>query len=367
MVENKESHTAKTNSGSVFNGNIFIFHAFDIGDDISLEKLRKSRAIGTVPLQLPKYFKNYHIPLAVELPHPHESTKLMSCKIHSFGAVSLTYKIPFSESLESLRKQFNDIHNQYLEQSITDARSVFNKIQNNVAKAHFFQTQSHYVVIQVDTLPGGINVQQLKEKFGGIIASTLRFETQTLSEFQKNEILEGATGYFRGDLHIIDTDASFIYDAEYMEILDLFEFANIQQLELQYFDRVLDQQLNKIYEGEGKKVSLLASIPFLGAPYSDPVGALGKLKADISVITERLEGSIKLAGEPYIAELYDLLSEKLDRKNWQLAIERKLNIIHDIQRTHQHRIEVFREDTLSALIVLLIFIELVVGILHYFK
>ena len=40
----------------IFSGNIFIFHAFDIGDDIDLEKLEKSQVLMRKPLILPKYF-----------------------------------------------------------------------------------------------------------------------------------------------------------------------------------------------------------------------------------------------------------------------------------------------------------------------
>ena len=95
------------------------------------------------------------------------------------------------------------------------------------------------------------------------LLSILRFETESLSEYQKNEILESAIGYYRGDLIIIDTEAAFIYDDEYEEILDLFEFANMQQLELQYFDRVLDQQLNVVYEREIKKLPFFHICPLL--------------------------------------------------------------------------------------------------------
>ena len=98
---------------------------------------------------------------------------------------------------------------------------------------------------------------------------------------------------------------------------------------------------------------------------SDPIAKLGKLKADISVITERLESSVKLAGEPYLSELYEELVDKLDLKSWQDGINRKLKIIEDIQTVYQHKIDVNREDMLTILIIVLIFIELVIGILHY--
>ncbi|HVX00587.1 MAG TPA: hypothetical protein VHA52_09170, partial [Candidatus Babeliaceae bacterium] len=146
------------------------------------------------------------------------------------------------------------------------------------------------------------------------------------------------------------------------EILSIFEFANIQQLELQYFDRVLDQQLNTIYEREVKSVPLKAYLPFIGSALNDPVSELGKLRVDISVITERLESSIKLVGEPYYSEVYSLLTQKLDLQNWKESIQNKLAIIHDISTVYQSKIDARRDDLLSILVILLIFLELLLAI-----
>jgi len=348
-----------------FSGNIFIFSAFDIGDDINLEKIEKIRALKSVPLSLPKYFKNYQLPLAIELPHPHKTSHCISCKIHNFGVISLTYKIPFTDTLDDLRKYFREVANNYQEQSVLDTKSIFKRIRKYVVQPKFFQTQSSYILIQVNPQPQDIDLTQLQKQYGNVITSMLRFETETLAEYQKKIMLDSAIGYFRGDLVIIDTDATFVYDDEYDEILDLFEFANIQQLELRFFDRLLDRQLNVIYEGEVSQLPLRAYLPFLGTIMSDPIAQLGKLKADISVITERLESSVKLAGEPYLSELYAELVDKLDLKSWHDGIDRKLKIIEDIQTVYQHKIDVNREDMLTILIIVLIFIELVIGILNY--
>jgi len=362
--------TEKINSGEsltqlTFSGNIFIFYAFDVGDDINLEKIEKTRTLESVPLSLPKYFKNYHIPLAVELPRPHQTSHCISCKIHNFGVISLTYKIPFTDTLKDLRKYFHKIANNYQEQSVLDTKSIFKKIRKHIAQPKFFQTRSSYIMIQVDPQPKKINPTQLQEQYGNIIASTLRFETEALAEYQKNTLLDSAIGYFRGDLVIVDTDVAFVYDDEYEEILDLFEFANIQQLELCFFDRLLNQQLNVIYEGEVSRLPLRAYLPFFGTITSDPIAQLGKLKADISVIIERLESSIKLAGEPYLSEIYEELVDKLDLKSWHDGIDRKLKILENIQTVYRHKIDTNREDMLTILIIVLIFIELVIGTLHY--
>lgn len=350
-------------SEKIFTGNIFIFEAFDVGDDINLAEVKAKQLLLRRPLVLAKYFKNYHIPLAVELPHPHESARCIGSKLHNFGVITLAYKIPFSESFDDLRMHISATDDEYREKSVVDAGSIFKQIKSEIQQPRFFHLRKSYVMIQVDPDPD-MGIVQLKKDYGGTIASILRFETESLSEYQKNEILDSAIGYYRGDLIIVDTEAAFIYDDEYEGILDLFEFANLQQLELQYFDRLLDQQLNVVYESEIRRLPLRAYLPFTGLRKSGHVEDLGKLKVDISVITERLENSIKLAGEVYYSELYSLLVEKLDIANWKESINRKLAIIFDVRTVYENTVNAIREDFLSVLIIVLIFIELVVGILH---
>jgi len=346
-----------------FSGNIYIFHSFDVGEDINLEKIKESHAVVWQTLKLPKYFKNYHIPLAVKLPNAQNSPKCISSKIHNFGTISLTYKIPFSKPLTNLRTKLPSLENYYHKQSIADVESIYKAIKPYIAKPKFFQTRASYLMIQVDPEPNVLDVVRLKEQYGGIIASALRFEIQSLSEYQKNEILDAAIGYYRGDLIIIDTEAAFVYDAEYEEVLDLFEFANIQHLELRYFDRVLDHQLNAIYEGRIIPRPLKAYLPFAGGLIADPVSELGKLKVDISVISERLESSIKFIGEPYFSEMYSILRDKMDLKNWRDSIDKKLAIINDIHVVYKDKVDTIREDLLSVLIIILIMIEVILGVM----
>jgi len=354
-------------NSTLFSGNIFIFSAFDVGDDINLDKVASLPTIKTAPIALPKNFKNYHTPLAIDVPYTDAiHKKAASCKIHNFGAISFIYKVPFVSTLNDLSNTLQKVVNEHLEQSSTDVKNLFNLIDRYITKPKFFDTRSSYTVIQVDPLPEHISVAQLQETYGSTIASMLRFETEILSEEQKNDILDSAIGYFRGDLIIVDTDATFAYESDFPEVEDFFEFANIQQLELRFFDRFLDAQLNKIYEGSTQKLPLKSYLPFIGIAH-DPVADLGKIKVDISVICERLEGSLKVGGDPYFSELYGLLVQKLDLKNWQHGIDRKLSIIHDIRIVYQHKTDAVREDLLSVLVILLIFIELIIGILNYIK
>ncbi len=351
----------------IFSGNILFLHAYDIGDDINLDKIEECRDIIKTPRHLPKHFKQYHVPLSIELPHPHSTSHCVSSTIHNFGAISLIYKIPFNDTLENLRVDFNELANKYQEQSVIDAKSIYRKIYPFITQPKFFQTNAAYTIIQVDPQPHALDLTQLQKEYGGTIASILRFETEILSELQKNEILESAIGYFRGSLIVIDIDAAFVYEEDYDDIIHLFEFANIQQLELRFFDRLLDQKLHLMYEHETKKLPWGAYLPFFGTFFTDPVGKLRKLKVDISVITERLASSIKIAGEPYLSEIHNALVDKLDLKNWSEGIDRKLHIIEDVQTVYQQKIDTNREDIFSILVIILIFVEVVFGFLNYLR
>lgn len=346
----------------IFTGNIFIFQAFDVGDDIDLEKIKQSSAVMLRPLHLTKFFKGYHTPLPIDLPHPHSSSKFYSANIHNFGVISLVYQIPFEDTLDNIRKELPDLDAEFQEQSVIDAGSIFKLIKSAVKQAKFFQMRTSYVMIQVDQQPEKITIAELKEQYGSIIASLLQFETESLSETQKNEILKTAFGYYRGDLVIIDSLSAFVYDDQYDEIFDLFEFANIQHVELQYFDRVLDEQLSVVYQKEVRRLPLKTYMPFIGTLPKDPIARLGFLQVEISVIIERMKRSIKVAGEDYASEVYEHLVEKLDLDTWKEAIEDKLQIIKDLNEIYQHKVDATREDLLSTLIIILILIELLVAI-----
>lgn len=349
-----------------FSGNIYIFHAFDVGDDIDLDRIKQKQTLTKRPITPSKYFKNYHKPLTVELPHPHATSHCEAAKLHPFGVISLTYKIPFSATLERLRHDIENLDNDYREQSVEDASAIFKQIEYAIKKPTFFHINKSYVLVQVDT-QAELSGKQLEEQFGGLIASIVRFEDESLSEYKKDEILDRAFGYYRGDLIVIDTEAAFLYDDEYEEILDLFEFVNIQHVELQYFDRVLDKQLTNVYNKDIKTPTFREYLPIIGSLNKDQIDSLDMLKVEISVITERLESSIKLVGEPYYSELYSALTKALDLDNWKESINKKLDIVSDISEVYENRAETARGDVFNILIVILIFLELMLAVIQYFR
>ncbi len=358
-----QSHVPNPLEEHIFTGNIYLLYTFDVGDAINLEQVKSLRQLKTIPRIWPKYFKHYHIPLTVDLASSKNGIKCVRANIHHFGALSLLYKVPFNGTLTALRAKLNTLDELYNEQSAHDANHLFKTIKPFTLQPKFFQHRNSYLIIHIDPQVDVIDSTQLTDRYGHIIASALRFETVNLSNFQIQDILQSTTGYYKQDLIIIDTEAAFVYDDECYELLDFFEFGIIQQLELQFFDKLLDAKLDAVYEQAIQPRSLYNYLPFVGIMY-DPLSELSKLKVDISVITERLDNSIKLAGEAYYSEIYQLIVKKLELETWRSSVDKKLAIVRDVRSIYQNKINAIREDMLSVLIIILIMIEVIIGLMH---
>ncbi len=346
----------------VFSGNVYIFTAFDVGFDMDFKGIKQFKEVRTEHVHVSKFFKHYHLPLEITIADSCETSRCVSSKIHQFGAISLTYKIPIQDTLPDLRTTLLKLDEKYQKQSVNDAYTIYKKLKPFIVKPNFYHLKSTYTIIQLN-INKNITGAQIKNQYGHDIATLLRFETEALSDFQKEIIVASSIGYFKKDLIIVDNQAAFIYDPQYKELLDFFELGNIQQLELHYFDKLLDKQLATLYERKTQSLPLLSYMPFIGSRYFDPIGDLNKLKVDISVITERLESSIKLGGETYFSEIYNLIIKQLDLRSWQKSIDKKLNIIKEIRYVYQNKVDANREDLISILIITLIMIEVCLAIL----
>lgn len=351
-------------------GNILLFYAFDVGDDIDLQKIKEKSLLPTYKVPQSPYFKDYHVPLAFRI-HDQVDGKLLERqdailnKVHHYGVVSFCYKIPFNDSFDRLKQRVIDVKAEYDKKSEEDAKHVCDKISSAVVKPNFYNLKNDYYAVHVNPIEGPISAEEFKEEYGSKIASLLRLETGTLAQYQQDEILESTTGYYGQDLIIIDGEASFVYDDEYYEPMEFFESATIQQLELQYYDRVLDKRLNYFYKQKNYQVPLKAYIPLLGHRVELPAAKLVRLRVDISVITERLESSIKMSGDVYYLKLHSMLVEKLSLQKWRDSINRKLDIIGDLHQAHQSHFDIVHEEMLTVVIIVLIAIELIVAVVGH--
>jgi hypothetical protein len=362
-----DSNLISQDINNKFAGNILLLYAFDFGDEIDLTTIKNKSILEPFEVPLSSYFKNYRVPFSFKLSQDCASidegrgsitgTGCILSKLYHFGALSLCYQIPFNENFDDLKSKLIEIKREYDVKSEIDARNVFNKISSLLKKPRFFNLKTDYSAVQVTPLPEKIVPEDFKDLYGAKIASLLRLEIKTLSDYQIDQILSSSTGYYGQDLIIIDSKAAFIYDNEYLEPLEFFESSNVQMLELQYYDRLIDDRLTYFYGQQSYKVPFRAYLPLMGERFDSTISRLANLKVDISVITEQLENSVKMTGDAYYLNFYALLVEKLYLKDWRDSINRKLQIIQDLNTIYQERLDTIHEETLTIVVIILIAFE----------
>jgi len=370
----------------IFAGDIIFFYVYDIGDDIDLELVKSQHLVPTYSTPLSVRFKNYHIPVSYHLRGNNlvsegegyepftgdfrendsalggeeEGTHLPRCfvlsKIHGFGVLSYCYRIPFKGTLSMLKKRLIELKSEYDQISDTYAYETFKKIQGAVVSPQFCNLKNDYFTVHVSPQRSSFSGEKLMEAYGADIASLLRLEVNPLSSYQQDMILRSRTGYYGNELIVIDSGGSFVYDDACYDSMELFEFVTIQHLELQYFDRLLDKRLHTFYTHH------LDSVKARGAT---SIAELAQLSVDISVITERLENSIRMSGDEYYSDIYERLVKKLSIDRWREGVQRKLGIIRDLYEVQQTGQDLLFHKRWTLVIVALIAFESIIGMAHF--
>jgi len=371
--------------GDTFAGDIIFFYAYDVGDDIDLELIKSLHLVPTYSTPLSVRFKNYHLPVSYHLrgqnlisegegydqfftgeavpqsvdDEADVATKpqcFVLSKIHGFGVLSYCYRIPFKGSLGKLKKRLIELKNEYDQVADNYAYETFKKISPAIASPQFCNLKNDYFTVHISPQRSTISSEKLMEAYGGDIASLLRLELNILSFYQQDMILRSRTGYYGDELMVIDSGGAFVYDDTCYDSMELFEFVTIQLLELQYFDRLLDRRLHTFYTYHLDNVK---------GRSATSIAELAQLRVDISVITERLENSIRMSGDEYYSEIYERLVKKLSIDRWREGVQRKLDIIRDLYEVQQTGQDLLFHKRWTLVIVALIALESVVGLAHF--
>lgn len=165
-------------SDNIFQGSLYFFYSFDIGDDIDIKSLHKNNNFfahnGTLKSN---FFKTYNKPQLVDPKSLELSKHCIMGSLYNFGAISLRYSYPFSAALDELKSIINDKYDMAEKYSKLDAKIIFNAIKDNVRESRFFNLHRSYALIQVNTKTN-ISPYDFKNKYAHEIASMLRFEIE---------------------------------------------------------------------------------------------------------------------------------------------------------------------------------------------
>ena len=363
------------NDGRVAWGNLFFFCAYDVGFDISLTDAatlsQSAESPGLAGLRPGPAHLQYR-PKPLEVPSGvaeirHEGASLFmeaSVKIFDFGALSVSLCLPVRDlpwDEYAARALLLAGESGVEETARGIAARLFEKIRPAVKRAGFADLVEEYNLWHVGGFAPELTASQALARYPQDIARLLTLEGGTFSEAALAEILRNPIRYFENDFCIPDWSAAFVYDPKYHDTAEVLEFLNVQMLELRFFDRILHAALDDMADELRKKRGILS---VLHDPYENPLRTLSEMKMDVSLLRERIHNALKLAGDVYLARIYEEARRKAGTEKWEGTIRDQLKALEDIYTILNNRSAASRAETLEVIIILLIALEIVMGFLR---
>lgn len=371
----------------ILKGEIRACFAFDIGHEVRLDRLRQIAEVHPVPpisrkKQTPTHLQYTIPPLVLPLgpltgqhrgPHPGQPDSAFppallqatsQATIFDFGALSLSYQWSLDPAagltLTDLPALSQRLHQQDLE---AQARATVTQLLETIGPAitrprldPLVEDYYLFIIEELENHPAG---ESLLNQHRPTLAQTLRFEVQPLSRLQQDEALSQSVSYYENDLALIDWNAAILYDPDYEDSASVLEFLNVELLEARYVDAQLDRRL--LGYSPLPSSTRFGLLPFR-IPYRKQIDELAELKSEFLLLNERVDNSLKLIGDLYLARLHSAAARRFYLHEWNLIIARKLEIITDLYEMLTDRIQVSQSQMLELIIIILILVELIIGL-----
>jgi hypothetical protein len=353
-------------------GKILVYRVFDIGSEIDLEKVEALFE----DKKLKERFKldrkhNMSLiisksPVSVQLGTV--DVKIMdivqSCelvaKVWHFGTVSLCFQIPIFEGTTwpELIKIANWMENDTVLNDIAKikAKEFRDDIKYAIPVVNDDWTMyEDYVTYYIQEFEGMneplINLSQ-KVDVSALILAEL---SENLSDSVKKNVLENTYQYLKDDLVVVDWNSALVVDPTgSMDVPLVIEFALNQLLEMRYYDDLLDERLNKLYNNVvGQEKGIFSK------KYARYAEEAGQMYLEISEIVENVENSFKAVGDFYLAQIFRASSKRFRFDDWVKSINEKLGNLAEVSKLLHSEVNESRNQIMEITIILLIAVEVI--------
>jgi hypothetical protein len=255
------------------------------------------------------------------------------------GAISIAVRMPFEITRLTELIEYHDLSfsNGRLNEEI---RALASEICNEL-KGHLIRPQEQLVEEEAYTV---FCMEPLKSADGSAIPAedwlaanrrevasvlTEEVDVRRLSRQESEESTDRALSYYGDDLVVIDWDAALVIDEprHFEECLYLMELANVQLAELEAYDRLLDDSLDRAYRdvrqrGLGNRSHVLREVR--------------ELRVDLARISDELSNITKFHGDWHLARIYQTLAARFHLGDWHHSIDQKLKTLDDLYEMLAH-------------------------------
>jgi hypothetical protein len=181
-------------------------------------------------------------------------------------------------------------------------------------------------------------------------------ERLDFSEQMREQVLKNRLSYSQRDFAIITWDTALICEPEDPnDLRDLIEFANVQLLELRYYDNLLNKQMEKMYDDI--ELAETKSRYRKMRHYREIIGSRMQIIADITEVREKIENLIKITEDIYYARVYQTTLKVLRSEQWTSSLNGKLEVIQQNYSLLSNEVNIQHSHFLEWIIIVLIALE----------
>lgn len=359
-----------THAHEVYDGRAVYIYAYDIAYEIKLEQVGfllskplQEYAIGPSK-RSPKYYFFYRPKFCrltdeVCLLNGRSVHLQWDIKVFAIGGVSIEVSLPFEGV------GLNDLVG-YHDPIFDDKMSLEMKVRKQmelilaelrpmcVNPPETIGPSEAFTVFCLDRLTDNQKAETWLKENRRAVAALLVEENdpEMLSEQEAQETVSRYASYYDKDLVVVDWDAALVIDeGESLEdILHIMELANVQLVELEAYDRILDESLQNVYRDLSRRQGRVSGKRIRGR--------LREIRVDMTRFADELTNITKFFGDWHLAKVYGHLFDRFHLSQWHHVVSDKLRVLGDFYGLLQQERNNFWMMILEATIVLLFILDL---------
>ena len=363
-----------------YTGEVVYIYAFDVAYEMTRQPVREllgqpvAQFVVDASKRSPRQLFFYR-PQMVRLPPlerigPHGPVRVERViKLLPVGAISISVRVPFEVAQVEDLVGYHDL--QFSNGSLSDeVRRLAEEVRSELA-SHYVRPVSQladeeaYTVFcfesplltEEGTMVGAETWWRANRR---AVASLLTQEPDVyhLSKQEADESTGRFLSYYERDLVVIDWDAALIIDEpqNFEETLYVMELANLQLAELEAYDRILDDSLERAYRD-------LSPRPTRGR--AAVLRELREIRIDLTRFSDERSNITKFFGDWHLARIYENISARFHLGDWHRTIDKKLQTLDDLYQLLNHDHTNRWMLILEVTIVLLFVIDLVILLLGF--
>jgi hypothetical protein len=364
-----------------FSGEIVYLYAFDIAYELNrkpIERLLGQPAVKFVmgsSKRAPRQLLFYQ-PLSVKWPPLERVSALGTLRIERcikvlpIGAISIMVRIPFQGRCLGELVAFHDLQFAGGTSLYDEVRALAEEARGElrpymIRPIEQLGDEEAYTVFCLNASP---NAKQTSEEWfldhRRAVAALLTEEPdpERLAEQEALESTSRYLSYYTRDLVVVDWDAALLVDEPrfFDETLFVMELANLQLAELEAYDRILDETVERSYRDISNRRAF-------GRQTARVQRGLREIRIDLSRLSDELSNITKFFGDWHLARLYQALSTRFHLADWHRTIDDKLKTVdelYELLRAEQNNRWLLILEASMALLFIIDVIILIIGLRH---